>query len=137
MVPRNRGQYDYVPEASKCQPGTLLVPDRPTATQNMKSLDPFAFVDHIPFNHCCGEDQASYNEAKMIPKRSRTAWAECFGEVCDELVTMTNSNRVDTHPDTPYELAMERRVKIFYLFLFLMLRKPPDRNKKYSMNQVI
>ena len=73
----------------------------------------------------------------MIPAGCRGQWAECFGEVSDELARLIDDADSTPHTDIPFPVALERRVKMFFILPFLMLRKPPDPAVKTSMNQAI
>ena len=102
----------------------------------MLSLDPYSILDHIPYSHCSGEAPASFHEAKLISQSCRNLWAETFGEVCRELEDAVDPTQ--GHPNLPdFDLTLERRVKMFFILPFLILRKNPDKSVECPMNRLI
>ena len=64
-------------------------------------------------------------------------WAKRFGEVCETLSNACNSTMAPRFPDTSWELALERQVKVFYIYPFLILRKISVSTADCSMNMII
>ena len=62
---------------------------------------------------------------------------ECFGEVCNELSKVIADTNYHLHQDTPFDAALERRIKMFYILLLLILRKLPGKLITISLNQAI
>ena len=131
-----RGHYDHHPFQAESTHNPDLLPKRTRASPVTLSSDPYAILDHIPFSHCSGEAPACFQEAKMIPQSCRVLWAETFGEVCSALADAANPIQ---HPEnqTNYELTLERRVKMFFIIPFLILRKTPDKSTPCPINNKI
>ena len=101
------------------------------------AMDQYAILDHIPFSHCIGEAPASFHEAKMIPQSCRVLWAETYGEVCAALADAANPPQPPENNRPDFEATLERRIKMFFLIPFLILRKPPDKQNTCPINTKI
>ena len=73
----------------------------------------------------------------MIPQQNRTLWAETFGEVCENLNDACNPAQSPNNHLDSFELILERRIKMFFILPFLILRKSPDKQNRPSMNHTI
>jgi hypothetical protein len=95
---------------------------REKATMTDLVEDPFAAVDHITLETCTGLSHP-FHESKFLPGSARKRWAEAFGNVLRELSSIANAIHSDQNLLQEYEIKLERRIKMFFLFPCLILRK--------------
>lgn len=99
---------------------------RPPASPYTITQDPYAVIDHISLQQCVGCEGAHFYETTNIPKSLHSLWAEILHDLCSDV-----SDTIDTITSLPpndssLDLALERRLKMFFLFWLLILRKPPS-----------
>ena len=103
----------------------------------MRTQDPYAVFDHIPFHHCFGTEGASFRESEFVPINSRALWAEAYGQVCNDCADATelDLNEFGMGVDTAWKLV--RRLKLFFLLPTLIFRKQVDTSSPTSLARTI
>ena len=122
------GRYDTMPTPTEMDGTTDSIPTRPRASERDIFNDKFAVVDHISLEHCFGGEGASFRYSDCIPRQCRTAWCTAFGQTCEALTEALHVNPNEHGMPASFELSIERRVKMFYIFPSLILRKPVLEN---------
>ena len=86
----------------------------------------YATIDHLGWFQCAGFGQYSFAEAQHIPRKLQPSWAEAVGRVARDAVEVLQQ----AHPhERRNKRALDRRLKMWLLLPFLLLRKPPNTGK--------
>ena len=119
----------YTPNRfDRSSPSQTDLPERQRATKTEIERDRFAVVDHVPFKNCYGADGASFSECENVPWICRDHWAEAMGivsEECADVLELEEGNRLHDN----VELAIERRLKMFFVLPILIFRKVDPEKK--------
>jgi len=130
--------FDYMPNPHKLKPLELLLQAREKATECMLMADMYASLDHIPYEFCLGYEGASFQEAQDVPFSYRTQWAETISDIMEDFSSVFKETPIDQYyVDPTFSIRLERRIKMFFLFPFLFLCKPPINSNELSLNQII
>ena len=89
---------------------------------------------HTKFSLCKDEEVRSFNKARLILTNSKILWLEAFRNIYEALVGILDPTQACIHPEVPFELTIERRLKFFFLLPFLMLRKSIEKINTHPLN---
>jgi len=84
-------------------------------------------MDHIPYMHCLGAQDACFLEAISIPRTCKGMWAEVWGLVREAVVESLTPMLNEHGNGADQDLKVDRRIEMYFILPFLMLRKSPGK----------
>ena len=103
------------------------------------AMDPYAIVDHLSWQQCVGGQDSHFFEITNLPSKLHGFWAEGVQLLCSDVADVLDQHKVLTESNDDMDHQLQRRLKMFFLFWFLILRKPPSSTSPNSKrtNQLI
>ena len=105
---------------------TFFTTTLPRASDSTLATDPFAIVDHFSLKQCIGCENAHFYEITNIPTKLHGIWAEAVHRLCENLADTLDKHRSLQASNYQLDLQLLRRIKMFFIFWFVILRKPPS-----------
>ena len=100
---------------------------RERATDILLAADPYAIIDHLSWHQCVGCEGAHFFEITNLPSKLHGMWAEGIQHLCSDVADSLDTHKAISESTDDLDLRLERRLKMFFLFWLLILRKPPSK----------